>query len=730
MKILLKLLIVYFILTINIAEARPKIGLVLGGGGAAGVSHIGVLKVLEANHIPVDVVAGNSMGAIIGSLYASGMPVAEIEKVAKELDWFRLFQDDPNYQLKDFQHKQQASDFFSTARLGVDKKGVKLSGGVVNGQRLMFELRRLLAPVANINDFDKLPIPFRAVATDIRTGEAVVLKKGNLPLAVRASMSIPGIFAPVTIDNRLLVDGLVSNNVPVDLARDMGADIVIVSRIPAGKPRELNSAIDITLQTIDLLVRKASEAQLASLSPHDILIEPPIGDINSLDFARVKETIPLGEQGALAKLPQLLALAQQIGGNDAPNLARTPPAIEPSNDVFTIHQVSIRNDSVLNNSIVERKLAIKDGQQVSHSQLQKALDRVYGLGYFRMVDYDLKPQADGRYDLHIITQKSELGDQRLNIGFALGDDFDGDTRYQAGVKYTKRDLTDKGTELRVQGIIGERILAKGEIYHPLQDEKQRFIAPKVWYQERNAVVTNDNHQTAELRSHELGAELDVGREIGNTAEAKAGVFYQRTRPTVKTGEFAIPDNSIHEAGVKLQYQADSLDSVDFPTKGGRTSASLTQGVKAIGSDHNYTQVEVEGERVWSIQDKHRLIASGHAVAKNDNDNGLQYASNSTLQTGRLAFPSKDQWLGNYTAEGAVTYMRQIAEVPKVAKVHAGVAAGVGQQWQRKDDVNVGDLRKAGTVFIGGETPVGPAFVGVRKVEGMDKLFYFNLGKDF
>ena len=727
MKILLKLLIVYFILTINIAEARPKIGLVLGGGGAAGVSHIGVLKVLEANHIPVDVVAGNSMGAIIGSLYASGMPVAEIEKVAKELDWFRLFQDDPNYQLKDFQQKQQASDFFSTARLGVDKKGVKLSGGVVNGQRLMFELRRLLAPVAHINNFDELPIPFRAVATDIRTGEAVVLKQGNLPMAIRASMSIPGIFAPVTINNRLLVDGLVSNNVPVDLARDMGADIVIVSRIPAGKPRELNSAIDITLQTIDLLVRKSSEMQLASLTPQDILIEPPIGDINSLDFARVKETIPLGEQGALAKLPELLALAQPAGATNAANLMSNPL---PADEAFVIRQVRITNDSKLNNRIVQDKLGIKAGQQVNHAQLQKALDRVYGLGSFRMVDYELKPQAEGGYNLHIITQKSELGDQRLNIGFALGDDFDGDTRYQAGVKYTKRDLTDKGTELRVQGIIGERILAKGEIYHPLQDEKQRFISPKVWYQERNAAVFQDDHQAAELRTHEIGAEFDVGRELGNTAEAKAGIFYQRTRPTVKTGEFAIPDNSIHEAGVKLQYQADSLDSVDFPTKGGRASASVTQGVKAIGSDRNYTQVEVEGERVWSIQDKHRIIASGHAVAKNDNDNGLQYASNSTLQTGRLAFPSKDQWLGNYTAEGAVTYMRQIAEVPKVAKVHAGVAAGVGQQWQSKDDVNVGDLRKAGTVFIGGETPVGPAFVGVRKVEGMDKQFYFNLGKDF
>jgi NTE family protein len=727
MKILLKLLIVYLILTINIAEARPKIGLVLGGGGAAGVSHIGVLKVLEANHIPVDVVAGNSMGAIIGSLYASGMPVSEIEKVAKELDWFQLFQDDPNYQLKDFQQKQQASDFFSTTKLGVDKKGVKLSGGVVNGQRLMFELRRLLAPVGHINDFDKLPIPFRAVATDIRNGEAVVLKSGNLPMAVRASMSIPGIFAPVTINHRLLVDGLVSNNVPVDLARDMGADIVIVSRIPAGKPRELNSAIDITLQTIDLLMRKASESQLASLNPQDILIEPPIGDINSLDFARVKETIPLGEQGALAKLPELQALAQQVGVTNAPNLNKMQPPID---EVLAIHEVSISNDSVLNNSIVQRKLGIKAGQQVSHAQLQQALDRVYGLGYFRMVDYDLKPQTDGSYDLHVITQKSELGDQRLSLGFALGDDFDGDTRYQAGIKYTKRDLTDKGTELRVQGIIGERILAKGEIYHPLQDDKQRFVSPKVWYQERNAAVFDTDRQTAELRTHEIGAEVDVGQEIGNTAEAKIGVFYQRTRPTLKTGDFTIPDNSIHEAGVKVQYQADSLDSVDFPSKGGRASASLTQGVKAIGSDRNYTQIEVEGERVWSIKDKHRIIASGHAVAKNDNDNGLQYASNSTLQTGRLAFPSKDQWLGNYTAEGAVTYMRQIAEVPKVAKLHAGVAAGIGQQWQRKDDVNVGDLRKAGTVFIGGETPVGPAFVGVRKVEGMDKQFYFNLGKDF
>lgn len=707
------------------AQDRPKIGLVLGGGGAAGVAHVGVLKVLEANHIPIDVIAGNSMGAIVGSLYASGMSAAELETVVNDLDWIKLFRDDPSHQTKSYQQKQQSSDFFSAFSVGVSKEGVKLPSGLIDGQHLMFELRRLLKPVDRVSNFDHLPIPFRAVATDIRTGETVVLKQGNLATAVRASMSIPGLFAPVTIDNRLLVDGLVSNNLPVDIARQMGADIVIVSSIPPEANRKLDSALDISLQSMDLLMRKTSETQLASLTDKDILILPPVGDIGSLAFERVKETIPRGVKGAQAQLAALRQLAAPEGQTSPQANARNSLPDAP----IRLARVQIDNESSLNDKVVEQKLGIQPGTVLDDQRLQAGLDRVYSLGYFSLVDYHLTQRPDGAYDLKVMAHKAAEGEQRVSAGFALSDDFNGDTGYQAGVKYVRQGLTDKGTELRLQGVIGERILAKAELHHPLQDDNATFVAPRVWYQERDASIANESQQVAELRANEAGAQVDVGRALGNTAEARAGVFYQRIEPEVKTGTLALPDDSLTEAGVRLQYQADTLDSVNFPTKGGRVTAAYTHGVKALGSDTNVSRIELEGEQVWS-HDKHRLIASGRVEANANNEDGLLYSAGNALQTGRLAFSDNEQLLGNYTLDGSMTYMRQLAEVPQVAKVHVGASVGARQAWQKSEDVELGDLRATGSVFVGGETPAGPAFIGVRKTEGFDQEAYFNFGRDF
>lgn len=708
------------------AQDRPKIGLVLGGGGAAGVAHVGVLKVLEENHIPIDVIAGNSMGAIVGSLYASGMKAADIEKVVNDLDWLKLFRDDPSHQIKSYQQKQQSADFFSAFSVGVSKEGVKLPTGLVDGQRLMFELRRLLAPVNQIHDFDRLPIPFRAVATDIRSGETVVLKQGNLATAVRASMSIPGLFAPVTIDKRLLVDGLVSNNLPVDIARQMGADIVIVSSIPPETNRKLDSALDITLQTMDLLMRKSSEAQLASLTEHDILIQPPVGEIGSLSFDKVKATIPLGVQGARAKLPALQQLAASLGGETAVQMAKPAPV---KGKPVRLARVEIDNESSLSDKLLQQKLGIQPGALLDDQHLQAGLDRVYSLGYFSLVDYSLTQRPDGDYDLKVIARKAAEGEQRVSGGFALGDDFNGDTRYQAGVKYVRQGLTDKGTELRLQGVIGERILAKAELHHPLRDDKETFVAPKVWYQERDASILNESQQVAELRTSEAGTQVDVGRALGNSGEVRAGVFYHRIEPEVKTGTVVLPDDSLTEAGVKLQYQADTLDSANFPTKGGRVTAAYTQGVKDMGSDTGFSRLELEGERVWS-KDKHRLIASGRAAANANNEDGLLYSSGNALKTGRVAFADNDQLIGNYSVDGSLTYMRQLAEVPQVAKVHVGASVGAKQTWQSSDEVDVGDLRATGSLFVGGETPAGPAFIGVRKTDGFEQEAYFNFGRDF
>ncbi len=281
----------------------------------------------------------------------------------------------------------------------------------------------------------------------------------------------------------------------------------------------------------------------------------------------------------------------------------------------------------------------------------------------------------------------------------------------------------------MQGVIGERILAKAELYHPLQDDNAGFVAPRAWYQERNASILQDAQQVAELRASEAGVQVDVGRALHNTAEARAGVFYQRTSPEVKTGTLTLPDDSLTEVGLKFQYQADTLDSVNFPTTGGRVTAAYTHGLKALGSDTNVSRFEVEGERVWS-RDKHRLIASGRVEASTNNEGGLLYSQGNTLQTGRLAFSDNEQLMGNYTLDGSMTYMRQLAEVPQIAKVHVGASLGARQAWQKAEDVKLGDLRATGSVFVGGETPVGPAFIGIRKTEGFDQEAYFNFGRDF
>lgn len=731
MKLILTVfsLLLCFLLPMSEALARPKIGLVLGGGGAAGIAHVGVLKVLEANHIPVDVIAGNSMGAVVGSLYASGMSVAEIEQVSKTLDWGKLFSDDTSHQLKSYQQKQQNADFFTVFESGVSKRGIKLSSGLIDGQKLIFELRRLLAPVAQISNFDRLPIPFRAVATDIHTGDAVVLKQGNLASAVRASMSIPGLFAPVTLDNRLLVDGLVSNNLPVDIARQMGADILIVSNIPPDNSRKLDTALDISLQSMDLLVRKTSEAQLASLTPQDILIQPPVGEVGRLDFTRVAETVALGEKGAGTQLAALQRLAGSLS-SDANQFA-TPA--HPIDEVVKVASVQIENDSSLRESILRKALNIKPGDVLDNQRLQDGLNRVYTLGYFSLVDYKLTQLSSGDYGLKVIAKKATEGEHRISVGFSLGDDFNGDTRYQAGVKYVQKGLTDSGTELRAQAVVGRRLLAEAEIYHPLGIDGT-FVAPRAWYQERDANSLDNAQQVANIRAREARVQVDIGHPVGNSGEIRAGVFNQKTKPLPKNDTPIVADKTLTEAGVKLQYQADTLDSINFPTKGGQLTAAYTRGVTAMGSDNNFNRIELEADRVWSVHDKHRFIASGRAVATAKNGAAVLDSGNNlethALQTGHLVFSDNAPLIGNETVAGSVTYMRQVAEIPEIAKVHVGASVGVSQAWQQRDAVDLGGLRNSGTVFVGGETPIGPAFVGVRKTQGADHQAYFILGRDF
>ena len=291
-----------------VEKPQPKIGLVLSGGAARGLAHVGVLKALEEQGIRVDAIAGTSMGAVIGGLYASGYKIDELEKLALDIDWQEALSDDPPREDIPFRRKQDDRDFLVRQKLSFrDDGSLGLPLGVIQGQNLSLLLESLLAHSSDIRDFDKLPIPFRAVATDIVNGDKVVFRKGHLPQVIRASMSIPAVFAPVEINGQLLVDGGMVDNIPVDVAREMGVDRVIVVDIgtPLRPRKQLTTVFDILNQSTTLMTRSNSEVQLASLTPDDILIQPALSAIGATDFGRSQDIISAGYRATQALAPRL-----------------------------------------------------------------------------------------------------------------------------------------------------------------------------------------------------------------------------------------------------------------------------------------------------------------------------------------------------------------------------------------------------------------------------------------
>lgn len=279
---------------------RPKIGLVLSGGGARGAAHVGVLKVLEQNHIPVDYIAGTSFGAIVGGLYAAGYSAAELEEILANIDWKNSLSGRASREESSFRRKQDDNGFLIKFKIGIKDGKLKLPSGLITPNNLRLTLQDLINEVVNVDDFDDLKIPFRAVATDLETGGAVVLDHGSLASAIVASMAVPALFPPVEYEGRLLVDGGVSNNVPVDVAREMGADIVIVVDIstPMMKKDDIESFTKVIDQLMLIMTNQNTAVQLASLSEKDILIRPDLDDIGFADFERALEAIPRGEESA------------------------------------------------------------------------------------------------------------------------------------------------------------------------------------------------------------------------------------------------------------------------------------------------------------------------------------------------------------------------------------------------------------------------------------------------
>ena len=477
---------------------RPKIGLVLGGGGAKGAAHIGVLKVMEEQKIPVDYIAGTSMGAIVAALYASGLSAGELEKVITAIDWKDVFSGDPDRRDIDYRRKQEDYDHLTKLSVGIKDGKVVTPKGLIKDQKVNVLFETLMLHTSGIDDFDKLPIPYRAVAADLETGEMVVLKGGRLADAARASMSVPGAFPPIELNGRLLIDGGIVRNLPVDIVREMGADIIICIDVdkPMATRKELGGSLSILNQMIDIMMKKNVKEQVKSLGPQDVYINPDLGELGSGDFDKAAEISRLGEKAARENIDSL----KRYSASDneyAAFTARHHRELVTEVKVASV-KIEVEGESKISPDYVASRLTVKPGDTVDIEQMKSQAGIVYGTGDFERVDMQVQKQQDG-YDLVVKARERSWGPNYLRVGIALESDFKGSSSYNILADYTRRWINSLGAEWKTQVNLGSPSGIYSEFYQPLSVSRLFFISPHAEWRQDPVDVYDGHDRVAEYR---------------------------------------------------------------------------------------------------------------------------------------------------------------------------------------------------------------------------------------
>jgi len=566
------------------AGARPRICLALSGGGARGFAHIGALQALEELRVPVDCIAGTSMGSIVGGLYATGMSPREIEDAIGTVDWGNLFNDRPPRRDLSFRRKQDDVADLAEVEVGIKDGRIALPRGLIAGQKIGFVLESLTLRAAGVEDFDTLPIPFRAVATDIGTGSMVVLRRGKLADALRASMSLPGLVAPIEIDGRLLVDGGLVRNLPVDVAREMGADVVIAIDIstPLDPPSAIRSVTDVTRQVTGMLTHGNVEAQAAAA---DLLIRPDLAGATSGSFFQARAILPAGHEAILARRAALAPYALTEEAYTARNAALRAALKAPAR----IAAVRIDAPPDVDPRVLSRRIRTRPDSNLDLATLQSDLGRLYELGEFERVDFTLEPSGEGT-DLVIRAREKPWGPRSLRFGVNFLNDFAGNTDFNVRARYTRLLADRLGAEWRTDAQIGRTRRVLTELYQPLEFSGTWFVAPSLDVSSAVVDIFEDDRRIADYDVHSASGAVALGAQLGRSGEARAGVLHGRARAHVGVGPSTLPRLDVSIGAWVGTLNFDRLDEAHFPHRGFAGGLGAFLARRGLGSDVAYDKL--------------------------------------------------------------------------------------------------------------------------------------------
>jgi len=706
---------------------RPKIGLVLGGGGAKGAAHIGVLKVIEELKIPVDYIAGTSMGAVVGALYASGLSAEELEHVLMSIDWKDVFSGEPDRRDIDYRRKREDYEILTGLSLGIKDGKIVMPRGLVKDQKVNVLFETLMLHTSGITDFDNLPIPYRAVAADLETGEMVILKSGRLADAARASMSVPGAFPPIELDGRLLIDGGIVRNLPVDIAREMGADIIICSDVdkPLTSAKDLNTSISILNQMIGIMMKNNVREQVRTLGPQDVHINPELGKLDSTDFDKSAEIARIGERAAREKTDSLKRYSVSDAEYAAFKVRHHRDRIKEVKIASV--KVEVEGQTNIPPEIVKGRLSIEPGDTVDIEKLKEEAGLVYGTGDFERVDLSVKRQGEG-YELVVKAREKSWGPNYLRFGFALESDFKGGSRYNILLDYTRRWMNRLGAEWKTQVNLGRPSGIYTEFYQPLSVSRLFFISPHAEWREDLYDFYEGKHREATYRVTRYEGGFDFGYQPWIYGEARLGLRFGQFKAHSKTGRVDLPEDHATRGAIVATGRLDQLDNVNFPNNGYVAQFRVLSSLKALGSDDQYNKIEGGVVGAYTFR-KQTVILSFSAGTRIGND--LPFYDQVDLGGFlNLSGLHVNQLLGQHMAVGKIITYHKVGE-SFIGDLYFGGSLETGNVWEKDEKkFDLSNLRLAGSLFIGYDTIFGPLYLAFGHADGGYNAGYFYLGRPY
>jgi NTE family protein len=705
--------------------AGPRTCLVLSGGGARGAAHIGVLKVLEEMRVPIDCIVGTSMGAIVGASWASGVPVARMEEAIRTANWEVVLADQPERPRRSFRSKELERLRVAGAELGVQEANAVLPAGAVIGQQFELFLQSLLGTPITRPSFNGLGIPFRAIATDIESGGMTVIDGGSLNAAVRASMSVPGVFAPQELKGRLLVDGGLVRNLGVDVARQMGATRIIAVNLgtPLSGRDELRSLVGVAGQMINILTEQNVQASLAQLGPQDILILPELGTFSAADFAKAYTTIEIGERAARAVAPRLaeLAVSPERYAVLAAQRAFSPDGIVPIGSV----RVATEGLKRVNPASVQAIFAAALGDETSQKSVSRAVAALYATDDFRQVSVR-RERIDDHDDIVIEPVEKDWGPDYLRFGLTLSTDLAGQSAFTFGSEYRRTWLNRRGLEWRNLATIGALTGVRSELVQPVDIERRWISAAFVDLRQRLDELFEGDESVSRFRNRVARVGIEGRRQFDTDAQLSLG--YQRSwfDANTVTGT-SFPEFKGRAGEVYANLIIDRLDNWDFPRRGTFVRADLSVADDTLGADSDYEKALFEVQRAFG-RDKHSLSV----LLRHGNALGSDLPLFDAFELGgfqNLSGFANRQILANRITFGRVVYGYQIGASGVLARgLYLGGSLEAADVSERLNGIGTKGALVAGSLFIAADTALGPFYVGAGLGEGGEQTLYIFLGR--